>query len=300
MISLKQIHYALAVEKTKHFKKAAELCAVSQSALSTAISELESQLGLQIFERDNKRVLITSAGAQFLEKAAVIKRQMDELYQLGESQKAPLSSPMTIGVIPTIGPFLLPCVLPELRRQYPDFPLKIVEDQSHVLVEKVRSGEIDTAILALPYPVTGLHAFEFWQEDFYILAHNEAQIAKRKKAGSAELKSENLLLLKDGHCLKDHALAACKLDESENSETLAATSLYTLTQLVSAKMGVTLIPQMAVTQLLSEGSDMKAIPLTDTGPHRRIAFVTRLGYIGVNSIELLKKLFNNALEKRSL
>ena len=228
MISLKQITYILAVEKTLHFKKAAELCSVSQSALSTAITEMEKQLGFQVFERDNKKVLVTPVGAQCLQKAHSIKLQMDDLYQLGQALKAPLSYPMSIGTIPTIGPYLLPKVLPAVRNQYPDFQLRIIEDQSHVLVDKVKSGELDAAILALPFDIEGLLAFEFWEEDFYWVTHRDDELAQQKEITSAELKQSRLMLLKDGHCLKEHALAACKLPSSETDTTLASTSLNML------------------------------------------------------------------------
>ena len=156
MISIKQLHYALAIEKTLHFKKAAEACNVSQSALSTAINELEKQLELTIFERNNKQVLVTHNGQLILNKAKKVKLELDELMQISQINKAPFSSAMTIGVIPTIGPYLLPKVLPEVRRQYPSFKLKIIEEQSHVLVDKIRAGELDAAILALPFCLTAL------------------------------------------------------------------------------------------------------------------------------------------------
>jgi len=299
MISLKQITYILAVAKTLHFKKAAELCSVSQSALSTAITEMEKQLGFQVFERDNKKVLITPIGKQCLEKAHNIKIQMDDLYQLGRALKSPLSYPMSLGVIPTIGPYLLPRVLPGVRHQYPDFQLRIIEDQSHVLVDKVKNGELDTAVLALPYDIDGLLAFEFWQEDFYWIAHCDDRLALQKEITSAELKQSRLMLLKDGHCLKDHALAACKLPSSETDSSLASTSLNTLVQMVAGRMGTTLVPAMALDQLLSGNSELKAAHLNEPGPHRKIAFIIRPNYPGVKNIELLKQVFRQQLKLKN-
>ena len=150
MISIKQLTDALAVEKALHYKVAAELSHISQSALSTALNELEKQLGLQIFERDNKRVLVTPVGAQVLKKAREIVMQVEELEHLADSQREPLSFPMTVGVIPTICPYLLPRMLPLLHEAFPQAKLSVVEDQSQELVEMVTRGEIDTAILALP------------------------------------------------------------------------------------------------------------------------------------------------------
>ncbi len=299
MISLKQITYILAVEKTLHFKKAAELCAVSQSALSTAITEMEKQLGFQVFERNNKKVLVTSVGAECLKKAHAIKIQMDDLYQLGQDLKAPLSYPMSLGVIPTIGPYLLPKVLPKVRHQYPDFQLRIVEDQSHNLVSKVKNGELDTAILALPFDTEGLLTFEFWQEDFYWITHKDDQLSQQKEITSTELKQSRLMLLKDGHCLKEHALAACKLPSNKTDTSLASTSLNLLVQMVAGHMGTTLIPAMALKQLISGNAELNAVHLNEPGPHRCIAFITRPNYAGVKNIELLMQIFKQALTNDS-
>lgn len=295
MISLKQITYILAVARTLHFKKAAELCSISQSALSTAITEMEKQMGFQVFERDNKKVLITPIGELALEKAHNIKIQMDDLYTLGRALKSPLSYPMSLGIIPTIGPYLLPRVLPAVRHQYPNFQLRIIEDQSHILVNKVKNGEIDAAILALPYDIDGLLSFEFWEEDFYWITHCDDPLALQKKITSAELKHSKLMLLKDGHCLKEHALAACKLPSSDTDISLASTSLNTLVQMVAGRMGTTLVPSMALDQLLSGNSELKAVQLNEPGPHRKVAFIIRPNYPGVKNIELLMQMFRQEL-----
>lgn len=298
MISLKQINYILAVEKTLHFKKAAEICSVSQSALSTAISEMEKQLGFQVFERDNKKVLITSVGEECLKKAHKIKLQMDDLYQLGQALKAPLSYPMSIGSIPTIGPYLFPKVLPDVRNQYPDFKLRIVEEQSHALVHKVKTGELDSAILALPYDIDGLLSFEFWKEDFHWVTHRDDPLIHGPEISSTELRQTRLMLLKDGHCLKDHALAACKLPSSKTDNSLASTSLNMLVQMVAGKMGSTLVPAMALDQLVTGNTELKTSHLHEPGPHRRIAFITRSNYAGVRNIELLMQLFRQVLKQK--
>ena len=297
MISLKQINYALAVEKTRHFKKAADMCYVSQSALSTAISELEKQLDVQIFERDNKKVLVTALGEKFLEKAAQIKIEIDDLYHLSQSEKGLLNYPFSFGVIPTIGPYLLPKVLPALRKQYPNAQIKIVEEQSHVLVDMVRSGELDTAVLALPYPIEGLLAFEFWDEDFYWIAHNSEEFAQQDEITSGDINRSRLMLLKDGHCLKDHALAVCKMQNSDVESDFASTSLNTLIQMAAGKMGTTLVPEMALDQLLHGSSELTAVHLNEPGPHRKLAFITRPNYTGMANVELLKGVFTTELKR---
>lgn len=297
MITIRQIAYALAVEQERHFKNAAEHCAVSQSALSTGISELESQLGFQIFERNSKQVLITSLGRQFLDKAANIKREIDALEQLALLQKEPLSYPLALGVIPTIGPYLLPKVLPEVRRLYPESQLHIIEEQSHVLLEMLREGELDIAIIALPYPTDGLHAFEFWEEDFYIVVHESDAHALQREISSKELQGNRLLLLNEGHCLTDHVLSVCDMHNERTDNMLSSTSLYTLIQMVAGRMGATMVPQMALDQLLNQASELKAIHLKEPGPHRRIAFVTRLNYAGAANIEALRGIFQQQLKK---
>lgn len=287
MITFKQLNYILAVEKTLHFKKAAELSNISQSALSTALHELEKQLGLQIFERDNKKVLVTPVGKQVLEQARKILLQVEELQHLAESQRTPLSFPLTVGVIPTICPYLLPKVLPVLNERYPQAQLNIVEDQSHVLVDMVRRGEIDTAIMALPYPCDGLLSLDFWQEDFYWVALKGEKYTEQKEVNSDQLNQCQLMLLKEGHCLKDHILEACKLPEQAANQGFGATSLNTLIQMVLGKLGTTLIPEMAMDPLISQHPNLAAVHLNEPGPHRRIAFILRPNYTRTSSIEAL-------------
>jgi LysR family hydrogen peroxide-inducible transcriptional activator len=298
MISIKQLHYALAIEKTLHFKKAAEACNVSQSALSTAINELEKQLGVTIFERNNKQVLVTNNGQLILNKAKRVKLELDELMQISQVNKEPFYSPMTIGVIPTIGPYLLPKVLPEVRKQYPNFKLKIMEEQSHILVDKVRTGELDAAILALPYPVEGLMSFDFWQEDFYWVCHKDECPSKVQEITSEELEIEKLMLLKDGHCLKEHALAACSLQNKKQDSDFDSASLHTLVQMVAGKLGTTLVPQMALDQLTYNESELRAIHLNEPGPHRTIALVIRPNYVRTNELTMLKDIFTKQLTKK--
>lgn len=298
MISLKQLHYALAIEKTLHFKKAAEACNVSQSALSTAINELEKQLDITIFERNNKQVLITNEGKLILDKARKVKIELDELLQIPQISKKAFSAAMSIGVIPTIGPYLLPKVLPEVRAKYPEFKLKIIEEQSHVLVDMVRNGELDAAILALPYPIEGLMSFDFWREDFYWVCHKDECPSKVQEITSEELEIDKLMLLKDGHCLKEHALAACSLQNKNQESDFDSASLHTLIQMVAGKLGTTLVPQMALDQLTYNESELRAIHLNEPGPHRTIALVIRPNYVRTKELTLLQSIFTEQLSEK--
>ena len=228
MITVKQIHYALMVEKKLHFKKAADACYISPSTLSNAISEMESQLGFQVFERTNKKVIVTNIGKIFLKKAKDIKSSIDEINQLSESQNKPLTMPINLGIIPTIGPYFIPLVLPALQKEFPDLKLKIIEAQSSVLINKVNDGEIDMAILAMPYKIDGLLSYKFWEEDFYYISHKKNSILNENKIKAKEIDLSNLMLLDDGHCLKSHVLAACKID-NDKQYSMEASSLTTLT-----------------------------------------------------------------------
>lgn len=296
MISLKQLKYALAVKETKHFKQAAELCHVSQSALSTAVQELESQLGVQLFERDNKKVLITPLGERILDQALNVMTQINDIEQMAQTHSEPLTHPMSIGIIPTIGPYLLPKVLPALRAKHPNFELTLVEDQSAVLLDALKRGSLDAAILALPYDVTGLLSFEFWAEDFYAITHINNPIASLTSVGHSDLQATPLLLLKEGHCLTDQALAVCQLPRPQTDTGLGGTSLYTLVQMVAGKMGTTFVPQMALSSVLEQNPELKAARINEPGPHRQIAFVVRPNYVNMKSIDELRALFKQSLQ----
>lgn len=298
MISLRQIYYALAAARTLHFKKAAESCAVSQSALSTALSEMEKQLGFQVFERNNKQVLITPLGQQFLTRAQAIKLQVDDLMKLADAHSAPLSSPMSVGIIPTICPYLLPVVLPAVQEKYPKLQLQISEEQSRMLVEQVRSGFLDAAVLALPFDCTGLLTFTFWQEEFYWVTRRDDELASKPEIDTDQLDTDRLMLLKEGHCLKDHALAVCHLTNIA-VQNLSATNLNTLVQLVAAGMGTTLVPAMAVAQLVDTNPDLARVPLAEAGPHREIAFIVRPNYPNLNNLELLMQSFKQQLRRHT-
>jgi LysR family hydrogen peroxide-inducible transcriptional activator len=296
MISLKQIHYALAVERHLHFKRAAEECNISQSALSTALSEMEKQLGFQVFERDNRKVLVTPLGRQVLERAQCIELQMKDLRKLAAAQTKPLSTPLSIGVIPTIGPYLLPCVLPALQEQFPHLQLDILEDQTAEILDQLRRGALDAAIIALPYNCDGLLTFPFWQEDLLWIVHADDENASLRTASDDALARSHLMLLKDGHCLREHALSACKL-ENDSAHSFSATSLPTLLQLVAGSMGSTLVPEIALEQLVNGNDQLVKIPLKEPGPHRELAIAIRPNYPGMANVEALVQLFREELER---
>ncbi len=309
MITLRQLEFALSVAKYQHFKRAAEACNISQSALSLGIAELEKQLDVQIFERNNKQVLITPIGEDILERSRRIFSEVKDLVTRTQAHQTPLAYPMTIGIIPTIAPFLLPKVLPMLRQSYPNFNITVVEEQTERLLEKVRYGTIDTAIIALPYATEGLHTFEFWAEDFLVVFAGDDSHANLASVNADELLHANLMLLGEGHCLTDHALSVCHLDKNTVKSGFSEASLNTLIQMALSGMGTTLVPEMAVSQIRQQTTDVALVPLAESGaesgagkgtankkePHRKIAFVTRLNYARVDDVKLLGKMFAESL-----
>lgn len=295
MISLKHLKYALAVERHGHFKRAAEECAISNSALSSAISDMEGQLGFQVFERDTKRVIVTPLGRSVLDRAQSIYLQVQDLHSLAEQLSSPMSGRFQMGMIPTIAPYLLPLILPDARQQYPDLQLLIDEDQSHTLVERVRQGELDTAMLALPYDCEGLLTLPFWDEDFYLVTHKASPLAGNDAIKSEDVDLDSLMLLKDGHCLKDHTLSVCHMAERETNVSIRGSSLSTLVHLVANNMGSTFVPAMALHQLLMQHTSLRALRLKEPGPHRQLAFIVRPNYPMFEKIESLRALIKQSL-----
>ena len=274
MITLKQINYALSVQKNLHFKKAADECFVSPSTLSNAINEMEIQLGTQIFERDNKKVIVTKSGEEILKKAKEIKIQMQDIYNLDNKNNSVLNSSISMGIIPTVGPYFLPLILPELKKNFPNLNLKIVEGQSNQLVTKVKDGDLDMAVLALPFDIKGLLALKFWKENLYLISHKEEMIKKKKKIKAKNIDYSNLLVLEDGHCLKKHIVSACKIS-SKKKFSMESSSMGTLIQLVAGKMGKTLVPKLAVNQLIESIPTLVETELDEPGPHRELAVIIR-------------------------
>ena len=249
MLSLKQIDYALAVAKNLHFKKAADECFISPSTLSNAISDLEAQLEVKIFERSNKKVIVTELGKKILAKARNIKLEVKSIHELAQHNSIGLINSLSIGIIPTISPYFLPIILPKIKKEFQNLKLKIEEGQSQMLINKVKEGDLDMAILALPYDLEHLISFKFWEEDFFWVSHRLNKNAGKAENKASELEQSELMLLEDGHCLKDHILDACNISSS-TQYTLKASSLNTLIQLVKGEMGTTLVPKMALRELI--------------------------------------------------
>lgn len=246
--TIRQMQYLLMLHKAMNFRRAAELCHITQPTLSAAIKEMESLLGLPVLDRSRKkRVVFTPFGLEVVETAQKIMPQLDQLTDKAKHMAQPLSGPMRLGLIPTIAPYLLPDILPDLQKTFENIEFQIIEDMSANLIKRLHAGEIDIAIMAFPYETKDLNQLTFFEEPFYCAA-KKGFFEKDKKLTLQDLDSQKLLLLEDGHCLRDHALSACKLQDVQDKKTLSATSLLTLIQMVAQGYGITLLPEMVLNQ----------------------------------------------------
>lgn len=259
--TLRQWRYLVALAEIRHFGKAAEACFVTQSTLSAGIQELETQLGAALVDRTKRKVVLTPLGEELAGRARELLREAEEMVLLARAAAAPLSGPLRLGVIPTISPFLLPRVLPVLRRRFPELKLFLREDLTHRLVDQLQAGKLDLLLLALPFEGGALDAMPLFGDEFLVACRSDHALARRNAVKLDDLAEAPLLLLEDGHCLREHALAACRLPPSPRRDGFAATSLHTLVQMVDSGLGVTLLPQLALDAGILRGTDLVTRPL---------------------------------------
>jgi LysR family hydrogen peroxide-inducible transcriptional activator len=274
--TVKQLRYFVALCDARHFGRAAQACFVSQSAFSTAIQELERLLGTPLVDRTNRRVTITAAGQEVCARARRCLADLEALVETAGQCCEPLSGSLRLGVIPTIAPFLLPRVLPRLRKAYPQLRLYLTEDRTDRIHGKLLDGELDLLLLALPYELRGTDELRLFRDRF-LLAYREG--TRRVDPGQYQfnrLDPESILLLEDGHCLREHALAACKIRDNEKVSRFAATSILTLVEMVDADLGITYLPEMAEGSALLRNTKVKLAPIGDAA-HRTIGLAWRKG-----------------------
>ena len=295
--TLKQLQYLVALRDHGHFGRAADMCFVTQSTLSAGLRELESLLGITLVERTRRVVRFTPLGLRIADKAQRVLREAEELAALARAAGQPLSGDLRMGVIPTIAPFLLPRVLGGLRREWPDLKLYLREEPSGAACESLHRGHVDCVLLALPYACGDVERADLFADRLY-LAFPAAQAASLPDAVTAEaIDAEHLLLLEDGHCLKDHALAACNRPELRAEAAMMGTSLHTLVQMVDNGLGTTMLPQMAIDAGILDHTDVVARPLEAAHPSRQIALVWRAGSPRDRDFRLLAKAMKEAAVK---
>ena len=273
--TLKQLRYLCAVSEHGHFGRAARACHVSQSTLSAGVLELEDVLGAPLVERNNRRVLLTPLGSEVIGRGRDILLQVEDLVSLCEASSAPFAGKLRLGVIPTIAPFILPRLLKNLRRQHPGFQLFIREEMSGPLLAALHRGELDVLLLALPYPADGVETMHLFEDDFLLASPRDHPLGRGQRVRTAQLRGEELLLLEDGHCLRDHALEACKLQDTEVSVPYQATSLNTIVQMVANGIGITLLPRMALDARILSGTGVRVAEFSERGISRAIGLMWR-------------------------
>jgi LysR family transcriptional regulator, hydrogen peroxide-inducible genes activator len=274
-LKLKDLRYLVAVADTRHFGRAAERSFVSQPTLSAQLKKLEDYLGVQLIERAPKRVSLTAAGEEIVERARRILEASDEIVELAKGHRDPLAGRLKLALLPTIGPYLLPIVAARLRKQMPRLELMLYEYQTDPMLEKLHSGEIDVGILALPVQVDGLDAYELYREPFTVALPTNHRLAAKQAIKVEDLAHETLLLLEDGHCLRDQALDICSSTDVHEKQDFRATSLETLRQMVSAGVGITLLPELAGRGAYGNARGVAIRPFVKPVPTRTIGAVWR-------------------------
>jgi LysR family hydrogen peroxide-inducible transcriptional activator len=275
--TLKQLQYLVALQTHGHFGRAAEACFVTQSTLSAGIKELETLIGIILVERTRRVVRFSPLGLRVAEKARRILRETEDLTDMVRAEGKPLAGELRLGVIPTIAPFLLPALLPRLRAQWPDLKLYLREETSAAACKALHRGQLDCVLLALPYACGDVERADLFDDNFLVAFPPGTADSLPEMVKPAAIDETKLLLLEDGHCLKDHALSACNRPELRAEAAILGTSLHTLVQMVDNGLGTTLVPEMAVQAGLLVGTNVVTRRLDAEYPSRRIALVWRRG-----------------------
>jgi len=275
--SIRQLEYSVSLAEHRHFGRAARACAVTQPALSAQIQLLEEGLGVRLFERSRRGVFLTRAGEAVIARARDALRSLDDLVGAADELREPLAAPLHLGVIPTVAPYLLPAWLKQIRVAHPTLRLLLHEDQTDRIVERLRHGELDLLLLALPVPGDDLEAFELFEEPFWLAAPADHPLARggRRRVVEQDLEGAAVLLLADGHCLRDQALSICRTAGARESEEVRASSLATLVQMVAGGLGVTLLPATAAAIEVHPGDGIVLRRFRSPEPARRIGLVWR-------------------------
>jgi LysR family hydrogen peroxide-inducible transcriptional activator len=272
--TVKQLQYLVALRRFGHFGKAADACFVTQSTLSAGLRDLETLLGLRLVERTRRVVRFTPLGEKIADKAVKVLRETEELAEMARAQGRPLHGELRMGVIPTIAPFLLPAMLPRLREQWPQLKLYLREETSSAACEALHRGQLDCVLLALPFACGEVDNALLFDDQLFI-AYPRGEAPSAKSIDAADIDENRMLLLEDGHCLKDHALAACNRPELRAHAAMMGTSLHTLVQMVDNGLGLTFVPGMAIEAGILSGTGVDAKPLRSEHPYRRIALIWR-------------------------
>jgi LysR family hydrogen peroxide-inducible transcriptional activator len=274
-MNLRDLRYLVALADHRHFGRAAAASFVSQPTLSTQIKKLEDELGVSLVERTPRRVLLTDAGREIAARAREVLNEIEQIRAIARRTRDPESGRVRLGIFPTLGPYLLPHVIPHIRTRFPRMELLLFEEKTETVLGQLREGRLDAGVLALPIHDDQLHAEFLFEEPFLLAVPEQHPLAQRKILTLDDLAGENLLLLEDGHCLRDQALAICRRAGAGEKVGFRATSLETLRQMVAANVGITLLPTLAVQPPVAHSENVHLLPFRGETPRRRIAMVWR-------------------------
>ncbi len=274
-MTLRELQYLIALADHRNFRRAAEACLVSQPTLSMQIRKLEEELGVPLVERAPRRVMLTPAGRDAVERARRILAEVDQMKEAARRSRAAEGGTLRLGVFPTLGPYLLPHVVPMIRARFPELELLLFEEKSADLLARLNAGTLDAAFLALPVHDHHLHDEFLFEEPFLLAVPGDHPLAKRRSLHLDELGQHNLMLLEDGHCLRDQALEVCQLSGAREKSEFRATSLETLRQMVVAGAGITLLPMLAVKGQSQPAENIHLLDFVDSHPSRRIGLLWR-------------------------
>ena len=274
-MNLRDLNYLVALADHRHFGRAAAASFVSQPTLSTQIRKLEDELGVSLVERAPRKVMLTPVGRDIAERARRILSEVDQLKESARRTRDPEAGSVRLGIFPTLGPYLLPHIVPRIRERFPRLELLLVEEKTDVLLRQLREGRLDAGILALPVHDESLHVEALFEEPFVLATPSGHPLARRSSLGLRDLAREHLLLLEDGHCMRDQALDVCALAGAGEHAGFRATSLETLRQMVAANVGITLLPTLAIKPPVAHSDDIHLLRFSDPQPSRRIGILWR-------------------------
>ena len=276
-MNLRDLEYLIAVEEERHFHKAAERCFVSQPTLSGQLKKLEQELDILLVDRNNRQVIMTEAGQMIAEQARKVLAEARAIKEIASTFHDPMAGELHVGLIPTVAPYLLPVIMPVLKKSYPKLKLWLHEQQTAVLLKQLRKAELDLLILALPVETNEFSEIDLFNESFVLAVPKDEQLAKKKTIRLSDLDDREMLLLEEGHCLRGQALDVCFAAGASEQSGFKATSLETLRHMVAEGMGMTLLPELSVPKKISKDDTICYLPFTKPQPSRRIGMLYRKG-----------------------
>jgi len=292
-MNLRDLHYLVSLAEHRHFGRAAEACFVSQPTLSTQIKKLEDELGVSLVERTPRKVLLTEVGREIAQRAREVLNEVEQIKGIARRTVDPESGTVRLGIFPTLGPYLLPHVVPMVRERFPRLELLLVEEKTEVVLHRLREGKLDAGVLALPIHDDSLHAEFLFEEPFMLAVPQSHPLAKRANLKLTDLSDQSLLLLEDGHCLRDQALEVCHMAGAGEKSGFRATSLETLRQMVASNVGITLLPTLAVKPPVAQAPNLQLVEFSGHPPSRRVAMVWRKSSAMSGFLKQLAEVFRN-------